>query len=96
MDIHTLGFFEGYTHYGNVFILSDDQCINQNLVTKIHEKLVEHADIIAGASIIAKQKGIMVRMLGTAAMHLEDAVNVVWDIMRQELMGLPRPDVRQY
>lgn len=96
MNVNDLGLFEGYTHYGNIFILSDSDCINQNMASKIHEKLTERSEIIGGASIIGKQKGIIVRMLGTMAMHLEDTINIIWDMVRRELMGLPKPDIRQY
>jgi hypothetical protein len=35
-------------------------------------------------------------MLGNRGMDLEEAINIVWDVGRRELIGLPKPDIRQY
>jgi len=96
MDVNKLGFYEGYTHQGSVYIFSDSDSVNQDLVTKIHENLAEYPAIIAGVTIITKRKGLIVRMLGNRGMDLEEAINIVWDVGRRELIGLPKPDIRQY
>jgi len=96
MDVNRLGFYEGHTHQGSVYIFSDSDSVNQDLVTKIHESLAERPAIIAGVTIIAKRKGIVVRMLGNRGMDLEEAIDIVWDVGRRELIGLPKPNIRQY
>ncbi|MBS3900827.1 MAG: urease accessory protein UreD [Dethiobacter sp.] len=96
MDVSRLGFYEGFTHQGSVFVFSDSDSINQDLVIKIHEKLTEYPSIIAGVTVISNKKGVIVRMLGNRSMDLEEAIGIVWDEVRSKLIGLPKPNIRQY
>jgi len=96
MDINSLGFYEGYTHQGSVYIFSDGALINQDMVTTIHEGLAERASVLAGATIMAKGKGIIVRLLGNRGGDLEQAADDVWGMIRCELFGSPKPSMRQY
>ncbi|AEF93634.1 Urease accessory protein ureD [Desulfotomaculum nigrificans CO-1-SRB] len=102
-DIRGLGIYEGYTHYGSLFIFSEQ--VSQGLADKLHGLFAEADElvgesgngqgILASASLTLKN-GVAVRLLGYRASDLEKAVTTCWDLARRELVGLQKPRIRKY
>lgn len=91
--LHSLGMYEGFTCQGNLFVFSEQ--VSQDLADKLHESCTSRPEIMASASLTAKN-GIALRLLGNRSVDLEKAIMVCWDIVRLDLLGLSKPRIRKY
>lgn len=92
-NMKALGMYDGFTHQGSFFIFSER--VSQSLVEKIQEILVNNDKVLAGASLTVKN-GIAIRILGRRADQMEKVIMGCWDLLRRELVGLPKPRIRKY
>ncbi len=83
------GAMEDYTHSGTFWIIADTT--SQALLERIRSLLPEpHTDdsILAGASFIAADQGIAVRLLGRNVWQLQELVKHIWDQCRSSLLDM--------
>lgn len=89
-----VGALEHYTHQAVFWIFSPQA--NDGLLQLIRELFPSFADsrILAGASL-AREKGIIVRMLGLSVWELQRACNQIWDMCRKVLWSYPPCQLRK-
>ncbi|MFC4766178.1 urease accessory protein UreD [Effusibacillus consociatus] len=88
------GIFDGYTHIGTLWVLSEQ-------ITHDHVKMLEtfldshqKEELYAGTSLLARN-GLVMRMLGPSVWRLQSLMHECWDLIRRELLGKPAPQIRK-
>lgn len=81
----SMGAMEQYTHMGTFWIVAED--VDQQLLDAIRQQFTSYSNLLMGASFMSEQQGITVRMLGHQVWELEAAVNCIWSICRELLLG---------
>lgn len=82
-----------YTHSAALWIVADG--LGGPEFDAIQDQLTPGDRVLAGASTLAGQRGIAVRMLGYSAEELQQCCFRVWNTLRHKVLGKPRLMLRK-
>lgn len=91
-SINGLGVMEGYSHMGSLYMLCDDQYIEDLLHTF---RKIKMEGLYWGVSLLSR-RGLVVRVLSNETPALQDFFMKLWALFRKIVLGRLLPPVRRY
>jgi urease accessory protein len=92
-DINGIGFMEGYTHFGTMFVI--DNRINQSFLEELHDHFESLSDVRIGLSMIAVP-GFALRVLAKTTQDVENVLAYCHENIRNRLLEKEAVFLRKY
>jgi urease accessory protein len=92
-DMATFGVMSGHEVVGNMYIITKKNVQEINL--QINETLKATPKVYAGATILPRNSGVGIRMLGTTASDLRYAIYEVVRVVRRLILNAPFSGIRK-
>lgn len=86
------GGWEDYTHFGNLYVFSDQ--ITSDIVSILRHSLDAYPHLLGGVSLTSEY-GLLVSVLGQRAWEIEQIFQLLWGQIRQSLLHLPPLVIRK-
>lgn len=93
MKLDTLGMMEGYSSNGSIYIYK------KNMMDALAEQIntmENHWEDIGFAASQVNDSLMIVRLLGQNVSELQDIMHIIWNIIREKLLGKPAVRMRKY
>jgi len=94
-DLRRQGLLGEYPVVGSLYVLTGS-VDSHELSDAVFARLEARTGIVGGASVISKEKGVVVRALGHTAEAVEAGIHDAWDATRNALFGVNKPKQRKY
>lgn len=93
-NIRTFGILGGYDVFGTVYVLAEKKYITE-LNEKVNLAIKSNSMIIGGASVLPRESGLLVRLLGNTANDLRMAIFEVLKVVRKIVLGASFSGIRK-
>jgi urease accessory protein len=95
------GLFGEFRVVGTFYVVAPDYDEVATLADALHEQVQPGGDeddpaAVGGASVLPRESGVAVRVLGDRASDVTDRFHRVWDRARDALVGAGAPDTRKF
>lgn len=80
---------------GSLLMVCDSQPA-RSILEQVRRSLGQRQGVLAGASMLPDGSGAGVKMIGRECAAVQQALNLVWSIARQALLGVAAPALRKY
>jgi urease accessory protein len=95
------GLFGEFRVVGTFYVVAPDHDEVAALADALHERVQpeggsEDPAAVGGASVLPRESGVAVRVLGDRASDVTDRFHRVWDRARETLVGASAPDTRKF
>lgn len=94
-DLQRQGLMSEYPVVGSLYVLTGS-VDSHELSDAIFERLEDRPGIVAGASVLSADAGVVVRALGHTAQEVEAGIHDAWDTTRNALFDVNKPKRRKY
>ncbi|MGC1134076.1 MAG: urease accessory protein UreD [Nitrososphaeraceae archaeon] len=93
-NLNQLGILAPYSVVGSIYLLCPHRFV-KSLSDKINSSLSNNNDVLAGASVLPYESGIIVRILGEGANDMRSAIFGVVRITRRSILNAPFSGIRK-
>lgn len=93
-NLKTLGILQNFTVVGNMYILIPSKYVNK-LNDEINSALTEFSKVSGGATILPRNSGVMIRILGNVANDIRDVFYEIIKIIRKIVLNASFNGIRK-
>jgi urease accessory protein len=94
-DLRNLGLLGEHSVFASVYILSSQEKTKE-ILKKLNERFKENVEVLSGATVLPKGRGVLVRMLGDYAEDVKKVIYGVVEDARKILIGASFSGIRKY